>query len=147
MKQDYSEYVGHSVHRIARELRILHNENLEKKGITFSQFRVLRALWKEDGLTQKEIQERLDIKPSSVTGLIDLLVKKGLVSRRPDERDARLNRVFVTHEGEDLKRDSWEIHEQLEAILTRGFSKEEKALLLSWLHRIHENLFLRNVSE
>lgn len=140
MKQHFSDSVGHSVHKIACDLRVLHNEHLEKKGITFSQFRVLRILWTEDGLTQKEIQERLDIKPSSVTGLIDLLVKKGLVNRQPDEQDARLNRISLTRDGEDLKRDCREIHEKLEAIITRGFSKEEKALLLSWLHRLRDNL-------
>lgn len=44
--------------------------------ITHSQVCVLSRLWIEDGLTQKQISSQLEIKPASITTLVNTLVSK-----------------------------------------------------------------------
>lgn len=48
----------------------------------------------------RELAERLACEPSNVTGIVDGLERRGLVTRRPDPADRRVKRVVLTEEGE-----------------------------------------------
>ncbi|MTK10880.1 MAG: MarR family transcriptional regulator [Clostridiaceae bacterium] len=118
----------------------LHNHKLEKYGFTVSQVSVLAQLWREDGLTQKEIAERLQIKPPSLTGLVDTLVSRGWVLRKEDEKDARIKRLYVTEEGKELRFKSLEVAKEMEDMLCKDFTVEEKQLLFCWIKKMYTNL-------
>ncbi len=126
--------------RVYRNMINLHNHKLEKYGFTVSQVSVLAQLWREDGLTQKEIAERLQIKPPSLTGLVDTLVSRGWVLRKEDEKDARIKRLYVTEEGRELSFKSLEVAKEMEDILCKGFTVEEKQLLFCWIKKMYTNL-------
>ena len=126
--------------RVYRNMINLHNHKLEKYGFTVSQVSVLAQLWREDGLTQKEIAERLKIKPPSLTGLVDTLVSRGWVLRKEDEKDARIKRLYVTEEGRELSFKSLEVAKEMEDILCKGFTVEEKQLLFCWIKKMYTNL-------
>lgn len=140
MDKDFSNHIGYYIQEIARKTTVMLNHEFEKLGITYSQFRVLNCLWKKGGLTQKEILEIICVKPSTLTGVTDILVKKGLVIRRADEVDGRVKRIFLTDEGKALKQDSWNIILDLESRSTRQLAEEEKALMIKWLKSIGKNL-------
>jgi DNA-binding MarR family transcriptional regulator len=67
--------------------------------ITLPQFDVLATLRFNDGATQQELAERLLVTKGNVCGLIDRLEGLGWVQRRPDDKDARANRLHVTAAG------------------------------------------------
>jgi DNA-binding MarR family transcriptional regulator len=68
-------------------------------GLTMTQLRVLFLLWTEDGASAGALAERLSVTPSTLTRIVDRLVRQGLVRREPDEDDRRLVRHSLTESG------------------------------------------------
>lgn len=137
---EVEKWIGHWIKIINRNMVNIHNHKLGKYGFTSSQLSVLSQLWKQNGLTQKEIAEKLQIKPPSLTGLLDILEAKGCLIRSEDKVDARIKRIYLTKEGQELRLKSLEIVDEMEELLCKGFTKEEKLLLLSWLKKLYNNL-------
>lgn len=127
-------------------LRLMHgygSRNFSKfqgLGIHPGQMPVFCILCKQEGLSLREMADRLYIKPPTVTVTIQRLEKVGLVCKRPDEKDQRISRIYLTEEGrklsEGIQRLAWED----EQILTEGFSEDEIQLLRNFLFRMTENL-------
>ena len=67
--------------------------------ITPRQFAVLECIAEHEGLSQTDLVERTGIDRSTIGGLIQRLLKKGLVARRRTEGDARTYELAVTIEG------------------------------------------------
>ena len=74
-------------------------------GLTMTQVRVLYTLQMEDGLAAGELAERLGVQPSTVTRIVDRLVRNKLVAREVDESDRRLVRHRLTKKGDDVFRE------------------------------------------
>lgn len=140
MSKEFSTSLGYYIHEIAKKSTIKFNQEFENLGITYSQFRVLNCLWKKGGLTQKEIHELISVKPSTLTGIIDILVKKSLVLRKSDKSDARVKRIYLTEKGESLKTESWNIINKFDVKVDDVLSKEEQALMRKWLKILLENI-------
>lgn len=64
---------------------------------------LLVELWNKDGLTNAEIAELLDIKPSSVTAQVKQLEEAEMVIRKQDENDKRVSRIFLTDKGREAQ--------------------------------------------
>jgi DNA-binding MarR family transcriptional regulator len=71
-------------------------------GLTMTQVRVLYTLQTEDGLAAGELAERLNVRPSTVTRIVDRLVRNKLVARDVDENDRRLVRHSLTKKGANV---------------------------------------------
>ena len=68
-------------------------------GLTMTQLRVLFVLRAEDGASAGALAERLRVKPSTLTRIVDRLVRHGLVRREIDEDDRRLVRHHLSAPG------------------------------------------------
>jgi len=71
--------------------------------ITFEMLEVMSCLWKKDGVNQQEIADLTLRDKSSMTYLIDNLVKRGMVKRVEDGIDRRNKLIYLTDEGNKLK--------------------------------------------
>jgi DNA-binding MarR family transcriptional regulator len=72
-------------------------------GVHPGQAPMLFAIFNEDGLAQKRLGEKMNLKPASITIMLRRLQKAGLIEKLPDERDQRVFRVFLTNKGETVK--------------------------------------------
>jgi len=59
-------------------------------------------LREQEGLSQVDLAEVLELQPISLVRLLDRLVEHGLLERRHDPRDRRANRLFLTASGRQL---------------------------------------------
>jgi len=59
-------------------------------------------LRQQEGLSQVDLADVLELQPISLVRLLDRLVEHGLLERRPDPRDRRANRLFLTASGRQL---------------------------------------------
>lgn len=132
--------ITHWMRLIYRNTNNIHNSKLNEFALTTSQVCVLSRLWIQNGITQKEIAQNIEIRPASLTALINTLVAKGWAERREDSRDARINRIYLTDKGDSLKFKCININDEMENLLTKGFSKEEKQLMLCWLKKMYVNM-------
>jgi len=101
---------------------------------------VLCVIARQAGLTQSEIAEELLVQGATVSNMLQKLEESGLVTRHRDPEDNRLVRVYLTEEGKE-KEDS--INAQfgaMEALIFKGISEAERALLRQWLLQIIENI-------
>jgi MarR family transcriptional regulator for hemolysin len=74
------------------------DQELRKEiGITFGQWKIIITLVNnDDGLTQKEIADKLGLEGPTLIPIIDKLEKDGFVTRKVDKNDRRNNRIFLT---------------------------------------------------
>jgi DNA-binding MarR family transcriptional regulator len=125
---------------IGRRQRAQMNEALAANGIYAGQEMFLWHLWRQDGLTQSQLVERLCVQPPTVSKMLDRMEKAGLVERRPDPDDSRVTRVYLTEQGRRNQDAVSEVWKTIERRLTMGLSVEERLLLRRLLLQVHENL-------
>ena len=87
---------GFLVHDVARQLTTVLDRRLSHYGLTRSHWRAVIYIWRTPGISQTELSEILDLSRMGVTGLIDRMESKGLVSRRDDAKDRRVKRIYLT---------------------------------------------------
>ncbi|HEV3500242.1 MAG TPA: MarR family transcriptional regulator [Bradyrhizobium sp.] len=86
----------------SRLLRNYIDHRAKSRGSTRAQWIVLFRLRQQEGLSQVDLADVLELQPISLVRLLDRLVEHGLLERRPDPRDRRTNRLFLTASGRQL---------------------------------------------
>ncbi len=71
----------------------------EELGLTMSQLRVLYMLQAGPGTPAGAVAAYLKVRPSTATGIVDRLVRDGLVTRERDDMDRRRVRIWLTERG------------------------------------------------
>ena len=99
----------------SRLLRNYIDHRAKGRGSTRAQWIVLFRLREQEGLSQVDLADVLELQPISLVRLLDRLVEHGLVERRHDPRDRRANRLFLTASGRQLADD---LHGLRDAIAT-----------------------------
>ncbi len=108
--------------RLAQDL-IAHR--LTPIGITYAQAVTLVRLWRRGGtIQQRELIESLALSRASGTLVLQELEEKGLVQRRPDEKDGRRYIVEVTPRGVAIEADVVEAFDEIEAVLVANVSAD-----------------------
>jgi MarR family transcriptional regulator for hemolysin len=91
--------------QIVESSRLLRNyidQRAKSRGTTRAQWIVLFRLRQQEGLSQVDLADVLELQPISLVRLLDRLVEHGLLERRHDPRDRRANRLFLTASGRQL---------------------------------------------
>jgi DNA-binding MarR family transcriptional regulator len=86
----------------SRLLRNYIDHRAKSRGTTRAQWIVLFRLREQEGLSQVDLADVLELQPISLVRLLDRLVKHGLLERRHDPKDRRANRLFLTASGKQL---------------------------------------------
>jgi MarR family transcriptional regulator, organic hydroperoxide resistance regulator len=133
---------GYLINLAAQRLKYELHQSFQAKGydITPEQWAVLNRLWEEDGLSQVELAERTFKDKPGTTRILNLLEKKGVVVRRPDENDGRVLRVFLTKVGRDLRDKLIPCAEEVLTKSGKKLTKDEITQFKQTLHRILNNL-------
>ncbi len=132
--------LGFVINRAALALKKELEHALRPYGITGVQFAILKRLWEEDGLSQKEIAERTFKNGAEITLLIDRLAAKELVIRERDETDRRAYRIFLTDKAKGLEHDVVEKARTTLAKALGGVSDADARAAFDVLVKIHHNL-------
>ncbi len=80
------------------------SDRIAQHGVTLGLWPFLRALWDGDGLTQRELSEKVRMKGPTTVAALNKLEDKGLVRREGNKNDARKINVFLTPEGRKVYR-------------------------------------------
>ena len=86
----------------SRLLRNYIDHRAKTRGTTRAQWIVLFRLREQEGLSQVDLADVLELQPISLVRLLDKLVERALLERRPDPKDRRANRLFLTERGRQL---------------------------------------------
>ena len=93
------------VSQLVESSRLLRNyidHRAKERGTTRAQWIVLFRLRQQEGLSQVDLADVLELQPISLVRLLDRLVEHGLLERHQDPKDRRANLLFLTAKGRQL---------------------------------------------
>lgn len=137
---------GLILHDVARLLRANFDRRVRDLGLTRSQWWVLTHLYRQDGLTQTELADLMEIEKPGLGRLLDRLEAKNWIKRSNDPNDRRANRICLTLDVKPLVR---EMRQHALAVRThalKGLSDTQREQFVDTLLQIKENLLEPEVS-
>lgn len=102
----------------ARKIVRVYTPILDKLGLTYTQYITLLVLWEEDGLSVKELGNRLFLDSGTLTPLLKKLETQGLCNRIRDQIDERNVSINLTAKGRELKGQAREVPSQVASCIT-----------------------------
>ena len=127
-----------AVYSTAHALNRVYKPLLDPLGLTYPQYLVMLVLWEADGLTVKQIGERLRLDSGTLTPLLKRLQAAGHVRRDRDTSDERQVRISLTEQGQALRERAEAV--PLRMIEATGFTGEEVQVLRSVFVRLRDRL-------
>ncbi len=122
-----SRHIGKKMHIVGSKIRKRIDKETSKYGITVVQGKIICFLhWEEKkrDIFQKDIENDLKIRSSSVTSVLKLMQKNGYIDRINVSSDARLKKIVLTDKGEDIFKkvaaDIQKVENEVKSILTEG---------------------------
>lgn len=109
------------------------------KGLAPSHGDILFALLNSEKLTMKQLAEKIDKDKSTVTALVNKLIKQGYVVKTKDVEDSRVVFVTLTEKGKGLKPMFDSISQDLLSVVYKDISQNERGELLKTLIKIKNN--------
>jgi len=132
--------LGRWIWIIHRHIRIYIDHHLEDHDMGSGQVSFFMELSREDGISQEQLSERLEVDKATTARAIRKLLDLGYVERRRDERDRRAYCLFLTKRGQELIP---VLREKLHALtrqLSIGFSDQEREQAQGYLERMAGNI-------
>jgi DNA-binding MarR family transcriptional regulator len=128
---------------LARQLAKGFVRSLQQRaaGLGFSpgQFPILLELWAEDGLTQKQLLQRVDIEQATMANTLARMARDGLIERKPHPSDKRAQLIFLTPRARAMEDEAVKIARDADLALFEGFRTFERELMLEYIRRLLEN--------
>jgi len=109
-------------------------------GLVAGQWSVLRILWLEEGLSQVDLADRMRVEKASLTTVLDVMAKQGLVLRQRNTEDRRKVNIFLTAKSRRLKDDLMPFVGKINRKATKGMAASEVDSLRTLLSKVIANL-------
>ena len=123
-----------------RLLRLYAEKQARRFGLTRAQWGVLAKLERTEGMKQAEIADLMEIQPITLTRLIDKLCDLGLIERRSDDSDRRVNRLYLTEAARPLMLQLNGLRHELTQTALAGLSAADTNLLVAQLETVKNNV-------
>ncbi|GAK70661.1 putative MarR family transcriptional regulator [Agrobacterium rubi TR3 = NBRC 13261] len=114
------------------------NKRAAALGFSPGQFPVLLELWNEDGLTQRQLLDRVDVEQATLANTLARMERDGLIERKPHPRDRRAQIIELTDKGRELERQAIAASRDTDDAMLAGLLKFERHLLLEYMGRTIE---------
>lgn len=108
-------------------------------GFSPGQFPILIELWNEEGLTQKQLLDRVDIEQATMANTLARMERDGLIERRPHPKDKRAQLVFLTEKARAMQDEAMSTAAEADEALFKGFRRFEKELMLEYIRWAIDN--------
>ncbi len=113
---------------------------LQQYDMTTGQYFFLRALWIEEGLSQRELSRRVGTTEPTTASAMRVLDNKGLVRRKRNEFDRRTINIFLTAKGRRLKNQLLAHARDINAAAAAGIPATELERVFALLRAMKANL-------
>ena len=108
----------------------------ERNALSAGEFAVLEVLFHKGPMLLVEVQRRVLVSSGGITYLVDRLVRKGLVERRPCSHDRRAAYAALTPEGERMIGSIFPAHAEAIAHAVAGLTDAEKKQAIRLLKKL-----------
>jgi DNA-binding MarR family transcriptional regulator len=136
----FDESIGYQIRVTHRLLQRFLQFKIEPHGITLGMWYFLRALWHEDGLTQRELSVKVGTMEPTTLSAILIMERKGLVRRVRNKTDRRKWHIHLTPKGRGLKGKLLPLAREVVDTSVQNLSRGEVAQLLKGLAEVQKSL-------
>jgi DNA-binding MarR family transcriptional regulator len=134
------ESTGYLLRKTHRSFARAVQKEIAPRGVTMGMWYFLRILWEEDGLTQRELSQRIEMmEPTTATALRNM-EERNLVRRVRNATDKRKVNIFLTDEGRGLREVLLPYARLVNDTALAGVSKEDVACFRRVLTQMRANL-------
>ncbi len=140
MDLDPARSLGFQVRRCHRAFDRVLSGHLAAAGITSGFWYFLRALWQEDGATQKRLAQLNNVTEPTAVAVLAAMERMGAIRRERNPLDRRKVNVRLTTRGRAMKGELMPTAHRINAVAGQGISPAELETCLSVLGRMSENL-------
>lgn len=141
---EYYTNPENSIGYLARVVFRSFSRLLERRTLTHDvssgQWRFLRQLWREDGITQRELSDRVGMREPTTVVALKSLEKAGLIIRKKTSDDRRKTFIFLTANAKKLELVLAPMNAEIHEIATRGMTDLEVEQLQSLMRHVIGNL-------
>ena len=145
MDEEYyhvQDALGLIIYRTGLALKSALQRRFKENGfdITAEQWVIIRHLWAEEGLSQREIGEKTAKDKPNITRMLDALERKRLIFRQPDPQDRRKFCIYLTKEGKQLHERLLPLTRDFRKLVAQDLAQPEIDLIKDCLTKINRNI-------
>ena len=126
-----------ALYSASSHLTSIYRPYLDKLDLTYTQFVVLMALWKEDNVSISHLAKIAGLSKATMTPLLKRIEQKGFIERQLLENNERQKNIVLTKQGRDLSAYSLDITDKV--FCQTGLTKQQANDLMSLCHQIIKN--------
>ena len=140
-KIDYDDCIAPWLGKTIKIVDYFLQESLSDNGLdlTKEQMIVLKKLHNQDGLNQNELAFLTLRNKSSLTRLLTKMESKKYIVRKQDEKDKRINKVYITDLGREIFQKSRPTMKYMMDTVEQNISSQEKEQIINTLKKIQSN--------
>jgi len=126
---------GFLIQTLARRIDADMKERLKEHGVDLKIFANLMFLSAKDGVTQREIGNRLNFPDYYTSRNVDALIKEGFAERRPDPKSRRTTLIFLTDKGREKAAELPDVIRAANENTLAGLSADEREQVVRLLRK------------
>jgi DNA-binding MarR family transcriptional regulator len=118
-------------------------EHLKKglmKEVTFHEIHTIEIIGNQREITMQELASKASVKQSTMTAMVDKLIKKGFVKRYRSEDDRRIVLVQLSKHGEMACAEHKKVHQNITNLWLKILSEKERSDLMKIMEKIALNM-------
>ncbi|MHA2287282.1 MAG: MarR family winged helix-turn-helix transcriptional regulator [Promethearchaeota archaeon] len=127
--------------RINKKFEKLQRKIIQKENLTNAQYSILQQLRKTDGVKFKKLADACCCSKSTITGIVNTMVKKNIVVRKDNPEDNRSSLVVLTEKGKKLANETPNISSILDNCCS-GFDPNDIEILTILLKKLDKSLLV-----
>lgn len=132
--------LGKYISAINRRAQVLLNKKLEGLDIKSGQHDFMYVIYNSEGISQKDLSERLKIGKATTAKAVKSLVKSGYITRERDNEDKRFYKLYPTEKGREIGPLINSTFAEIREIYSKGFTDEECNVVIKALEQILNNI-------
>ncbi len=140
MQFEKDRSAGYLVNHLARLFGIALADRLKPFDLAPAQFMVLLVLWREPGISQRQLTEKLSVEQATMANTLNRMARDGLIERRPHPQDGRIQLIFPTSRALALEAAATHEAAAVNAQALAGLSPGEVEQFLAIMGRVMLNL-------
>lgn len=142
--------VGRKIEMLSRQIRRKVDESISSQDLTAKQAMILLVIYdlsKVKDVYAKDIEDAFDMRRATVTGILQLMEKNGIIVREENNIDGRLKSIRLTQKAIDLRLKMKKNIQKVESNLLSDLSKEEIETFLKIMEKMSHNLCTKKEEE
>ena len=135
--------VGKYLQMLSRQIKRRMDKSVSEYEITGKQVSILLYIYEESkkrDVYAKDIEVAFDMRRASVTGILQLMEKNGIIKREENNQDARLKNLILTTKAKEARNKLKKEIIQVEKILTKDISKKDLETFITIMQKMSFNL-------